>query len=78
MHKKQGFNETCLRNNMFSNIQNKSPIKLILQVTDRSRIKQYFYKHTYFLVFKHTCKLKILNKRDYNMITSILTLYLSS
>ena len=50
----------------------------MLQVIDRSRIKLYFYKYTCFLVFKHTCKLKILNKRDNNMITSILKLYLSS
>ncbi len=31
-----------------------------------------------FLVYKNTCKQKILNNRDNNMITRILTLYLSS
>lgn len=50
----------------------------MLQVIDRSRINLHFYKHTCFFVFNHTCNLKILNKRDNNMITSILTLYLSS
>ena len=59
-------------------IEDDQEINLLLKSILEQENYHYYYKHSCFLVYKYTRKQKILNKRDNNMITRILTLYLSS